>query len=329
MVYYQKRKNTRAEAGVNLKLRDFPPLSAKSKFKLVEKPRRVSYHGRTERNGGISMAFGERLQEVRKQSGMTQETFAEQLHVSRQAVSRWESGRGYPEIEKLLYICRRCHVTLDTLFADELPPQETAVAPEEAQPPLAGKPLKRAFDDFLSNLSPYDKLIGGTLIFIVLLSLMALAHSMKGGSGSNMTFIWIAAIVVFGIAEAATAGLVSIWFVAGAVAALLAVQLDAALWLQIVVFLAVSIAALVATRPLARKMLDKTIVPTNADRVLHHPAKVVEEIDNENARGAVYTDGKTWTARSEDGAVIPRGTMVTVVRMEGVKLFVREKKEEQ
>ena len=224
------------------------------------------------------MAFGERLQEVRKQSGMTQETFAE---------------------------------------------------PEEAQPPIAGKPLKRAFDDFLSNLSPYDKLIGGTLVFIVLLSLMALAHSMKGGSGGNMTFIWIAAIVVFGVAEAATAGLVSIWFVAGAVAALLAVQLNAALWLQIVVFLAVSIAALVATRPLAHKMLDKTIVPTNADRVLHHPAKVVEEIDNENARGAVYVDGKTWTARSEDGAVIPWGAMVTVVRMEGVKLFVREKKEEQ
>ena len=276
------------------------------------------------------MAFGERLQEVRKQSGMTQETFAEQLHVSRQAVSRWESGRGYPEIEKLLYICRRYHTTLDALFADELPqPQETAAVPEEAQPPIAGKPLKRAFDDFLSNLSPYDKLIGGTLTFIVLLSLMALAHSMKGGSGGNMTFIWIAAIVVFGIAEAATAGLVSIWFVAGAVAALLAVQLGAALWLQIVIFLAVSIAALAATRPLAHKMLDKTIVPTNADRVLHHAAKVVEEIDNENARGAVYIDGKTWTARSEDGAVIPWGTMVTVVRMEGVKLFVREEKEEQ
>ena len=140
------------------------------------------------------MAFGEKLQEVRKQSGMTQETFAEQLHVSRQAVSRWESGRGYPEIEKILYICHRYHTTLDALFADELPPVEAEEA--EVEQPIAGKPLKRSFVDFLSNLSPYDKLIGGTLIFIVLLSLMALAHSMKGGSGGNMTFVWIAAIVV-------------------------------------------------------------------------------------------------------------------------------------
>ena len=216
--------------------------------------------------------------------------------------------------------------TLDALFADELPPVEAEEA--EVEQPIAGKPLKRSFVDFLSNLSPYDKLIGGTLIFIVLLSLMALAHSMKGGSGGNMTFVWIAAIVIFGIAEAATAGLVSIWFVAGAVAALLALELGAVLWLQIVVFLAVSIAALVATRPLAHKMLDKTIVPTNADRVLHHTAKVTETIDNENTTGAVYIDGKTWTARSEDGDVIARGAMVTIVRMEGVKLFVRKEREE-
>ena len=45
-----------------------------------------------QRNGGNAMAFGERLQEVRKRSGLTQEEFAEQLQVSRQSVSRWESG---------------------------------------------------------------------------------------------------------------------------------------------------------------------------------------------------------------------------------------------
>ena len=115
--------------------------------------------------------------------------------------------------------------------------------------------------------------------------------------------------------------------VASAVAALVATELGAALWLQFAVFLIVSILALIATRPLARKMLDKTIVPTNADRVLHHEAKVTETVDNENATGAVYIDGKTWTARSEDGNIIPKGKMARIVRMEGVKLYVRESKE--
>ena len=110
-------------------------------------------------------------------------------------------------------------------------------------------------------------------------------------------------------------------------AALVATELGAALWLQFAVFLVVSILALIATRPLARKMLDKTIVPTNADRVLHHEAKVTETVDNENATGAVYIDGKTWTARSEDGNIIPKGKMARIVRMEGVKLYVRESKE--
>ena len=278
------------------------------------------------------MAFGEKLQEVRKQSGMTQETFAEQLHVSRQAVSRWESGRGYPEIEKILYICHRYHTTLDALFADELPPVEAEEA--EVEQPIAGKPLKRSFVDFLSNLSPYDKLIGGTLLFIVLLSLMALAHSMKGGSGGNMTFVWIAAIVIFGVVEAVTAGLVSIWFVPGAVAGLIAAMAGAGLLIQLVLFLAVSAAALAATRPLVKKLSAGRAVPTNADRVLGRTARVTETIDNDSASGAVYVDGKTWTARSADGSVLPAGSRVEIRRMEGVKLIVEaaqkapDKKEE-
>ena len=62
------------------------------------------------------MAFGEQLQLLRRRSGLTQEQFAEELRVSRQAVSKWESGKGYPEVEKLLYICRRYDVTLNDLF---------------------------------------------------------------------------------------------------------------------------------------------------------------------------------------------------------------------
>lgn len=67
------------------------------------------------------MAFGDRLAAVRRGNGLTQEQFAEQLQVSRQAVSKWESGRGYPEMEKILYICNRYQVSIADLFAEEAP----------------------------------------------------------------------------------------------------------------------------------------------------------------------------------------------------------------
>ena len=272
------------------------------------------------------MAFGDRLQEVRKRSGMTQEEFAEQLQVSRQAVSKWESGRGYPELEKLLYICSRWDTTMDALFADELPKKDK---PQEAEPPLPRGSLKTALANFYNNLSPYNKLIG--LLLLIVIALLGPAYFycvrvLKGGADDVMIMIWIGAIVFFGIAEAATAGLVSIWFVGGAATALIAAIFGGPLWLQFVLFLIASIVLLAATRPLARKAREK-IVPTNADRVLHHAARVTETIDNSRPSGAVYIDGKIWTARSEDGAVIAKDTMTEVVRMEGVKLFVREKEE--
>ncbi len=287
------------------------------------------------------MAFGERLQETRKRCGFTQEEFAEQLQVSRQAVSKWESGRGYPELEKLLYICLRCGTTMDELFADELPKREAAsveAPPDPAQetaadetPQLPRRTLGVALADFYNNLSPQNKLVGiGVLALIALLgpAYILCARMLKGGADDVMTMVWIAAIVVFGVAEAATAGLVSIWFVGGSVAALIAAAFDGPLWLQIVLFLVVSAVLLTVTRPLARKMLVKGYIPTNADRVLNHTARVTETVDNERPSGAVYIDGKTWTARSEDGTVIAKDKLVEVVRMEGVKLYVAEKKED-
>lgn len=227
-----------------------------------------------QRNGGNAMAFGERLQEVRKRSGLTQEEFAEQLQVSRQSVSRWESGRGYPEMEKIIFICNRYGVTMDELFKEEVP---TPGEPPVEAPLLSARTLGSELSNLYANLSPYNKSIGIMLLTVIAMIGPAYVYcmrSLKGGADEMMTIIWIAAIIIFGIAEAATAGLVSIWFVVGAVAALVATELGAALWLQFAVFLIVSILALIATRPLARKMLDKTIVPTNADRVLHHEAKV-------------------------------------------------------
>ncbi len=139
-----------------------------------------------------------------------------------------------------------------------------------------------------------------------------------------MSWLWLGGVVLFGAVEAATAGLVSIWFAAGAVAGLIAAWLGAGVAVQVVLFAAVSAAALAVTRPLVRRYAAGKAVPTNLDRVLGDTGRVTETIDNARSAGAVYVDGKTWTARSDDGAVIPQGTTVKILRMEGVKLFVRK-----
>ena len=269
------------------------------------------------------MSFGQRLQEVRRNNGMTQEDFAEQLKVSRQAVSKWESSRGYPELEKILYICNRYGVTMDELFREEVPHSGRAAAPMVPEK-IESRTLKTALEDFFSNLSPKNKRIAAGSLAAILLAIALCVRQAKGGVDDMETMIWVAAIVVFGIVEAATAGLVSIWFVAGAAAALIAALLGLSIVVQLVVFVVVSAAALAATRPLVRKLTAQKAVPTNADRVLGQEAKVTETIDNEAPGGAVYADGKTWTARSADGSIIPEGEQVRITKMEGVKLFVEK-----
>lgn len=66
------------------------------------------------------MSFGENLQFLRKQKNITQEQLAEQLEVSRQSVSKWESSQSYPEMEKLLQICSMFHCNMDTLMQGDV-----------------------------------------------------------------------------------------------------------------------------------------------------------------------------------------------------------------
>ncbi len=144
-----------------------------------------------------------------------------------------------------------------------------------------------------------------------------------------LVWIWLALLIVFAIAEGVTVGLVSIWFAAGSAAALIVSALGGPLWLQIVLFLAVTALCLLALRPFARKILKPGYEATNADRAIGREAVVTEEIDNLKGLGAVSVGGVVWTARStREDVVIPAGATVRVERIEGVKLFVNESKEE-
>ena len=139
----------------------------------------------------------------------------------------------------------------------------------------------------------------------------------------GMSAVWAAAIVVFLILEGMTAGLVTIWFAVGSLAALLAAVFGAPLWLQLVWFFVISIAALCLTRPLAKKYINSKTQATNADMYVGKECIVLEDIDNVAGTGAVKVAGKVWTARSEDGSVIPQGARAEALRIEGVKLIVK------
>lgn len=138
-----------------------------------------------------------------------------------------------------------------------------------------------------------------------------------------MYILWAALIIIFAVFEAATAQLVSIWFVVGALASLISAFLGANFAVQIIIFIAVSILALVITRPLVKKYINPKKERTNADKVLGQTGIVVEDIDNIQAKGQVKIDGKIWSARSLDNSLISEGEQVIIEKIEGVKLIVK------
>lgn len=142
--------------------------------------------------------------------------------------------------------------------------------------------------------------------------------------GLAMTTVWVIAMVVFLVVEAVTVGLASIWFAVGALAAMFTAMVGAVLWVQLAVFLVVSAVTLYFTRPLVKKYVNAKVQPTNADMMIGRECRVTETIDNVAGTGAVYVDGKTWTARTDVGEQIPEGELVIAERIDGVKLIVKK-----
>lgn len=134
--------------------------------------------------------------------------------------------------------------------------------------------------------------------------------------------MWLVAMVVFILVEASTVTLVSVWFAAGSLAAIVVALLGGSLGLQVAVCLAVAIVLLVSMRGLVRRYFTPNLVATNVDTMAGREGLVVVPVDNLAARGQVTISGMEWTARSTSGKVLEEGTKVTVDRVEGVKVFV-------
>lgn len=134
--------------------------------------------------------------------------------------------------------------------------------------------------------------------------------------------IWLSLAILLGMIEGMTAGLVSLWFAGGAVAAFITALLGGKSILQIVVFAVVSAVLLASMRSLAKNRLSVDTTATNADRILGRLAVVSEPIDNLKATGAVRIDGVEWTARCKEDKIINAGETVKILQIDGVKVVV-------
>ena len=136
---------------------------------------------------------------------------------------------------------------------------------------------------------------------------------------------WLVVFILLILIDLATMGLTTIWFAGGAVAGFVASMLGANVVIQAAAFFAVSILLLFFTRPFAVRYINSNKTKTNVDGLIGQEALVLEEINNIRETGCARLEGKEWTARSMNDTVIPKDTVVTVERIEGVKLIVKAK----
>ena len=133
---------------------------------------------------------------------------------------------------------------------------------------------------------------------------------------------WLVMLIVFVLAEAGTVALVSLWFAAGALVALILSMLSAPIWMQFTLFLLVSGVMLWLLRPVIRRHFKPHLTRTNADAVIGKVGITMAPINNMMAQGKLLVDGMEWSARSTDGQEIPENVKVRIDRIEGVKLYV-------
>ena len=137
------------------------------------------------------------------------------------------------------------------------------------------------------------------------------------------SIIWLIIVAVMVVIEIISLGLTTIWFGIGAVGAAVAAWMGYGIWVKLVVFALLSVVAMALCRPFAIRYLNRDKEKTNVENVVGKTVVVSKKIDNEIASGEVKLNGIEWTARSEDGRVIPENERVTVTAVEGVKLIVK------
>ena len=139
-----------------------------------------------------------------------------------------------------------------------------------------------------------------------------------------MGVLWSVAIIAFCILESVTAQFVSIWFAGGSLIALFAHLLGAVKTVQWIVFALASAILLILTRPLVKRLANKDASVTGTDLLIGKTVVMTKDTDSRGEDGEAKADGKIWTVKNIDNEPISEGSVVTIERIEGVKLIVKK-----
>ena len=135
-------------------------------------------------------------------------------------------------------------------------------------------------------------------------------------------WIWVGLVILFTLIEIFTMGLTTVWFAIAALIMVFLSFLHISFSVQILIFLGISALLLVFTRPLAVKKFKMGREKTNVDSLVGKHALVIKAI-REFEKGEVKINGQIWSARAENSEEIAAGAKCEVLRIEGVRLIVR------
>ena len=139
-----------------------------------------------------------------------------------------------------------------------------------------------------------------------------------------MWIIWLVVFIVALIVEANTYELVSIWFAFSSVVTLIISFIPGCSWyIELIIFLILSIASILALRPFIKKFMQKEIINSNVDEYIHKRVKLIKPIKNDED-GEVKIKGIIWSAISSSNIEIEEGKEVEILTIEGNKLVVKD-----
>lgn len=135
---------------------------------------------------------------------------------------------------------------------------------------------------------------------------------------------WLIASGIFFVGEIITVGFLLFWFGVAGLITMVVSFFTSNIIIQSVVFLVTSVILILSTKPFVKKFVNKETIVTNVNSLIGKKAIVIQEINNLQGTGQIKISGEIWSAQNESDSIISENQEVEIIKVEGVKLIVKQ-----